>query len=319
MSLAVRRPLPPSPVEGDERIRPITDREFALFQGLIHRDAGIFLAPAKKALLVGRLSKRLRALGLSSFGAYYARIVDEGDGAERMQMLDCVSTNETHFFREPRQFEFLESRVIPAWKERCGPRVIRAWSGGCSTGEEPFSLAMVLLRHFPPGSGRQIEIVATDISTRALARAEEAVWPLEKSSEIPLAYRRAFMLRGTASQEGRMKAGPEIRSLVRFHRMNLNDDRYTIRGPFHLIFCRNVLIYFQAETKRRVIDRLLDALAPDGLLFLGHAESLNAVTDRVRGVFPAVYTHARRPDAPAPRSGKASKAAMPAPAEKRTA
>lgn len=275
-----------------ERIHTITEREFGLFQALILREAGIYLAPAKKALLVGRLSKRLRALGLTSFDAYYRRIVDEDDRAERIEMLDCVSTNETHFFREPRQFEFLERQVISAWKQR-GPRVLRVWSAGCSTGEEPFSLAMLLRHHFPPGCGREIEILATDISTRVLARAEAGVWPIERAREIPLSYRRAFMLRGTASQEGRMKAGPEIRALVRFERLNLNEERYPVRGPFHLIFCRNVLIYFQAETKLRVIHRLLDALAPDGLLFLGHAESLNAVTDRVTTVVPTVYAHAR--------------------------
>jgi chemotaxis protein methyltransferase CheR len=279
-------------LDGVERIRPISEREFTLFQGLILGEAGIYLAPAKKALLVGRLSKRLRALGLSSFGAYYQRIVEEDDREERMQMLDCIATNETHFFREPRQFEFLEKQVIPVWKER-GPRVLRVWSAGCSTGEEPYSLAMMLLHHFPPGSGRQIEILATDISTRVLARAEAAVWPIDKAPEIPLAYRKAFMLRGTASQDGRMKAAPEIRSLVRFERLNLNDERYGVRGPFHMIFCRNVLIYFQMETKLKVIHRLLDVLAPDGLLFLGHAESLNAVTDRVATVVPTVYAHAR--------------------------
>ncbi|HTR02855.1 MAG TPA: protein-glutamate O-methyltransferase CheR [Thermoanaerobaculia bacterium] len=291
--------LPESSLDAIERIRPLNEREFALFQALILREAGIYLAPAKKALLVGRLSKRLRALNLSSFGEYYRRIVEEDDREERVQMLDCVSTNETHFFREPRQFEFLERQVIPVWKER-GPRVLRLWSAGCSTGEEPYSLAMLLLHHFPPGSGREIEILATDLSTRVLARAEAGVWPIDRAKEIPLPYRRAFMLRGTASQEGRMKAGPEIRDLVRFERLNLNDERYPVRGPFHLIFCRNVLIYFQLETKLKVIHRLLDVLSPDGLLFLGHAESLNAVTDRVTTVVPTVYTHAKAKAAAAP-------------------
>ena len=243
MTLVARR-APVSAIDPIERIRPITEREFSLFQALILRESGIFLVPAKKALLVGRLSKRLRALGLSSFGSYYERIVDEDDREERLAMLDCVSTNEPHFFREPRQFEFLERQVVPHWRQH-GPRVLRIWSAGCSTGEEPYSLAMMLLHHFPPYTGRQIEILATDISTRVLARAEAAVWPIDKASEIPISYRRAFMLRGTDSQEGKMKAAPEIRSLVRFERMNLNEERYPIRGPFHLIFCRNVLIYFQ--------------------------------------------------------------------------
>ena len=293
MTLAARRP-PATPLGAIERVRPITEREFTLFQALILKESGIFLAPAKKALLVGRLAKRLRALGLTSYGAYYERIVEQDDREERVAMLDCISTNETHFFREPRQFEFLERQVVPHWKQH-GPRVLRVWSAGCSTGEEPYSLAMLLLHHFPPGTGREIEILATDISTRALSRAEAAVWPIDKASEIPISYRRAFMLRGTDSQEGKMKAAPEIRSLVRFERMNLNEERYPVRGPFHLIFCRNVLIYFQMETKLKVIHRLLDVLAPDGLLFLGHAESLNAVTDRVATIVPTVYAHAKSP------------------------
>jgi len=275
-----------------DRLPAISDRAFALFQALIQREAGIYLAPAKKALLVGRLAKRLRALGLSSFEEYYRRIVDEEDLEERTEMLDCISTNETHFFREPRQFEFLERQVIPAWKQR-GLRTLRIWSAGCSTGEEAFSLAMLLRHHFPPGGGRQIEILGTDISTRVLARAEAAIFPIDRADEIPISYRRAFMLRGTGPQEGRMKAAPEIREMVRFERVNLNEERYPVRGPFDLIFCRNVLIYFQSETKLKVIHRLLDLLAPEGLLFLGHAESLNAVTDRVTTVVPTVYAPAR--------------------------
>jgi len=270
-------PRPRAGFEAGERIHAITDREFALFQSLIQREVGIHLAPVKKALLVGRLSKRLRTLGLTTFEAYYRRIVDEDDRAERLEMLDCVSTNETHFFREPRQFEFLERQVIPAWK-RDMPRLLRIWSAGCSTGEEPFSLAMLLRHHFPPGSGREIEILGTDISTRALARAEAAVWPIDRASEIPLSYRRAFMMRGTGPQEGRMKAAPEIRELVRFERVNLNEDRYPVQGPFHLIFCRNVLIYFNHGSRRRVIDTLHRKLVKGGYLLLGHSESLINIT-----------------------------------------
>src|SRR5688572_7467187 len=140
----------------------VTDKEFALFQALIHQDAGIFLSPAKKALLVGRLSQRLRELSLTSFGAYYRRIV-EGDSAERARMLDCICTNETRFFREPGHFDFLERQVFPNWAER-NPRRIRVWSAGCSTGEEPYSLAMTLLHNLPSSRGWDIEVLGTDLS-----------------------------------------------------------------------------------------------------------------------------------------------------------
>jgi chemotaxis protein methyltransferase CheR len=282
-------------LENPASIRPITDHEFALFQALIHKVAGIYLCPIKKALLVGRLNKRLRELGLHSFRQYYDRI-KQGDREELVCMLDSISTNETQFFRQPRQFQFLEEQVFPQWSARAAahrmPRRIRAWSTGCSTGQEPYTLAMILLDHFPPSSGWAVEILATDLSTRALERARKAVWPVEKADEIPEKYLKSYMLKGTGKQQGIMKAGPEISSIVRFGRVNLNDDTYPVAGPFDLIFCRNVLIYFDVESKTRVIHRLLDYLAPDGYLFIGQAEGLHGLTDRVRSVFPTVYGHA---------------------------
>jgi chemotaxis protein methyltransferase CheR len=272
-------------------------REFSLLRDLIHKEAGIYLSEAKRALVVGRLSRRLRELRLRSFDAYY-RVV-EADDEERVRMLDCICTNETHFFREPRQFEFLEERVFPEWIARGAsgsiPRRIRAWSAACSTGEEPYSLAMTLLAHFPPGSGWEIDILATDLSTRALERAKAGLWRVEKAAEIPLGHLKAFMLRGTGAQEGVMKAGPGIRSVLRFARVNLNEARYPVGGPFDLVFCRNVLIYFDSASKARVVSRLLGQLAPEGHLFLGHAESLAGLTDRARSVGPTVYVHAATP------------------------
>jgi len=275
----------------------ISAKEFALFRDLIQRESGIFLSEAKKALVVGRLGRRLRELGLRSLAAYY-RLLVEGDEQERTRMLDCICTNETHFFREPRQFEFLEQRVFPDWAARAAagrPRRIRAWSAACSTGEEPYSLAMTLLAHFPPSSGWTLEILASDLSTRALDQARAGLWSVDKAREIPERYLKAFMLRGTGAQEGVMKAGPEIRSLLRFQRVNLNQDRYPVQGPFDLVFCRNVLIYFDVASKARVVHRLLDELAPGGYLFLGHAESLTGLSDRGRSVGPTVYVRAHEP------------------------
>ncbi|TAK01055.1 MAG: protein-glutamate O-methyltransferase CheR [Candidatus Manganitrophaceae bacterium] len=281
-----------SPAPEETGIRPITDREFSLFQELIYKEAGIYLSGAKKPLLEGRLSRRMRELGLHSFNAYYHRVLEQGE-AERVRLLDAVSTNETHFFREPLQFEFLERRLFPEWAREAElgrrPRKIRAWSAGCSSGEEPYSLAMTLLFHFPSTSGWNVEIFATDLSTRMLERARNPIWPIEKTKEIPPQYLKPFMLRGTRSQEGKIKAGPEIRSVVRFDRLNLNEDGYPFSGPFDLIFCRNVLIYFDTESKKRVLDRLLRSLSPAGHLFIGHAESLTGLGDRVRSVIPTVY------------------------------
>lgn len=274
-------------------LQPITEQQFSRFQKLIYSVAGIHLAPHKKALLEARLSKLIRELGLDSFDAYYKHVVSAAQGDELIRMLDRVSTNETHFFREPRQFEFLENRVFSEWREKATsglkPKQLRLWSAGCSTGEEPYSIAMLLLDHFPQHGDWQLEILATDLSTRVLDKAQAAVWPIVKAQEIPEKYLKQYMLRGTGSQHGKMKAGAEIRSLIRFERLNLNDERYPVTGRFDAIFCRNVLIYFDTPSRTRVIERLIDSLAPSGYLFVGHAESLNGITDRARQVMPTIY------------------------------
>ncbi len=245
----------------------------------------------KKALLVGRLARRLRELGIASFGAYYERVAD--DEAERIRMLDAICTNETHFFREPRHFEFLEDRVYPAWRAEAdaGRRARRArvWSAACSTGEEPYSIAMSLLRAFP--SGWELEVLASDLSTRVLDRASAGIWPIEKAKEIPQEHLKAFMLKGYGAQEGLMKAGPEVRAIVRFARVNLVGEPWPA-GPFDLVFCRNVLIYFDRAAKIRVVERLLERLDPAGYLFLGHAASLGGFTTRARPVVPTIYAAA---------------------------
>ena len=287
---AGRPALPPESIQAASP--QISDREFALFQDLIRRTAGIHLSDVKKALVLSRLSRRLRQLGFATFHEYYDHLLS-GDQEECVRMIDCMTTNETRFFREEDQFRFLESDVLPAWRAEAEaggrPRHVRAWCAGCSTGEEPYSLAMVLLRALPPGAGWVIDILATDLSTRALDHARQAVWPIDRAAEIPAEYLKAYMLRGTRSQEGRMKAGPKIRALVRFERLNLNDERYAVTGPFDLVLCRNVLIYFDEELKGQVIGRLLEFLRPDGYLLTGHAEGLVGLTSRLRTVRPSIF------------------------------
>jgi chemotaxis protein methyltransferase CheR len=265
----------------------ISLREFRLFQSLVYREAGISLSDQKRALLVGRLAPRLRALALPSFDAYYERVNE--DANELVSMIDAVCTNETHFFREPKQFEFLETQTLPAWRAAAEAgqrkREVRVWSAACSTGEEPYSLAMSLAANLPDW---KIEIVGTDLSTKALARASSGIWSIERAKEIPVHFRKAFMLKGSASQEGKMAARPELSSMIRFARLNLHHESYPIAGKFDLIFCRNVLIYFDGPSKTRVINRLLDRLDPEGLFFLGHSESLTGF-DRVRQAGPTVY------------------------------
>jgi chemotaxis protein methyltransferase CheR len=214
-------------------------------------------------------------------------------------MIESLCTHETSFFREPRQFELLERQVIPGWLRASSsghrPRRVRAWSAGCATGEEPFSIAMLLALHLPASAGWDCQVLATDLSGRALGQASAATWPIRRAAEIPEHLLKRFMLKGVRSQEGTMRASPELQTLVRFRQLNLNDAVYpSAPGDplFDLIFCRNVLIYFDAASRGRVLERLLRLLAPDGLLFLGHSESLLGWNGRVRNVFPSVYAHA---------------------------
>jgi chemotaxis protein methyltransferase CheR len=270
----------------------IRAHEFQRLQRLIESSAGIFVT--HPTLLVQRLTARLEIAGCTSFGAYCDRV--EVDDDERACMVECVCTHETRFFREPRQMKLLETELCSAWRARAEaaerPRILRAWSAGCATGEEPYSIAMVLLSELP---GFSVDVLATDLSRSALARAAQGVWSVERASEIPEPYLQRFMLEGHGTHAGRMCATAKLRSVVRTQIQNLHDGKYAVQGPFDLIFCRNVLIYFRETERLRVVERLLRHLAPDGYLFLGHAEGLASHLASVRAVGPIVYTHRGSP------------------------
>lgn len=273
-------------------LMPMSEREFRGFRELVYRESGIHISEHKRELLVARLSRRIRTLGMVRFGEYLALV--EREAQERVEMLDRIVTNETRFFREPKQFEFLETEVVPRWRaeaeKRLRSRRVRVWSAGCSTGQEPYSIAMTLLAHL---EGWDVEVLATDISNRALRQAMAGVWPADKAPEIPEAYRKSFMLRGVRSQDGRMSATEQARSAIRFQRLNLNDELPEL-GVFDLIFCRNVLIYFDVPSRTKAVTRILARLAPSGFLFLGHSESLLSSGLRLRPVAPSVYTRMAR-------------------------
>jgi chemotaxis protein methyltransferase CheR len=279
-----------------QSVTEISDDEFALFQSLICREAGIHLAASKKPMLVSRLMRRVSALNLESFGDYYRHVIN--DRAEEMvRLLDAISTNETWFFRNPKHFSFVKDTLCPAWiteaKEGRRPRRVTAWSAAASTGEEPFSLAMVLLDGLP---GWDVKILASDLSSRVLERAQAATWSMEKSGDIPGPYLKRYMLRGSGAQDGKMRAGSEIRDIVTFRRFNLNDEFWSIESdePFDLVFCRNVLMYFEAKRRERVLRRIIKRLPPRGYLFLGDAEGLSGF-EGIRMVVPAVHTPKTNP------------------------
>jgi len=266
---------------------------FAKFQQLIYRETGIWLSESKTALLCGRLARRLRALQLSTLSEYYQVVLQPDQHNERMLMIDAITTNETRFFREPKHFEYLANTVFPRWRKLVGQGLrskrIRIWSAGCSSGEEPYSLAMLLAKHFPETEGWEPSVLATDISNRMLATASEGIYPIGSRLDIPNILLQEFMLRGFAEHEGKMKVAREIRQMVEFKRLNLDAEPYPVSETFDAIFCRNVLIYFDVASKSRVVEKLMRHLSPQGLLFIGHAENLHSLTRSMRSVAPTVY------------------------------
>ena len=271
----------------------ISSALFRKFQRIVYDESGIWLGEHKQALLTGRLARRLRLLGLESFQEYFCLVTQPDQLHERALMIDCITTNQTHFFREPRHYDFLTQQVFPRWHQHAiaGERTkaLRVWSAACSTGEEPYSLAMLLLKHFPPDQGWNIEILATDICTRVLEKGRAGLYPIEKAKEISAEFLRAYMLKGRGEQRGVMQVSPELRRIVRFARLNLHADTYPIFGCFDLIFCRNVLIYFDQNSKQKVIGGILRHLAPTGLLFVGHSEHLGSIVPCLNAVAPTVY------------------------------
>jgi chemotaxis protein methyltransferase CheR len=270
----------------------LSKREFGQFRDLIRAETGIFLSDAKQSLLQGRLSRRVRELGLASFGRYFDLVTSPDAHAEFVRMLDLVTTNETHFFREPHHFDYLEQKVFPEWAARADAgerdKRIRVWSAGCSSGEEPFSMAMVLSAHFPSDRGWDVRILASDLSTRMLDAARAATWPLDKGNRIPERLLKRFMLRGVGPREGEMRAAPELREMIRFERINLSEAPQPSDGPFDIVLCRNVLIYFDASKRLEVADNLIAQLKPVGFFFVGHAESVRAER-RLVCVYPTIY------------------------------
>jgi chemotaxis protein methyltransferase CheR len=275
------------------RFREPSETEFARFCTLIYSAAGISLNESKRALVTRRLNARLKSLNIETLDEYVECILADESGAEMVACLDLIATNETHFFREQPHFDHLVTRVFPRWHAEAASgqrsKLIRVWSAACSTGQEPYSIAMLLLEHFNRADGWEFDIHASDISTHALDIARRGDWAVDKAREIPEELLQRYMMRGVGSNIGRMRASRELRDMVQFSRINLNEETYPIQGSFDLVFCRNVLIYFSQEGRKNVIERLTDRLTSDGLLFVGHAESLHQHRHRLRAVLPTVY------------------------------
>jgi chemotaxis protein methyltransferase CheR len=268
--------------------RPLKASEFSKISQLAYETFGLDLPPGKENLVSVRLGKHIRTAGFRSFDDYYQHVVQDSTGESLIQIIDALTTNHTSFFREPAHFDFLRNTLLPAWKNR---GAINIWSAACSSGEEPYTIAMCLLDEFGPAAPGKARILATDISTRVLARAEQAIYPAEHFSALPGLDLRKYWLRGEGEWAGSYRAKRTLRELVEFRRLNLLEPASTI-GRFALIFCRNVMIYFDKPTQRQVVRNLIACLEPDGYLLTGHAESLTGIDHGLRYVQPAVYCKA---------------------------
>ena len=258
-------------------------RHFDTISQTVYQIAGITLPRGKEGLVQARLSKRIRALDLDGFEDYLARVRNDRSGAESAIMVDLLTTNKTSFFRESQHFDFLSQHVFPALHTARAP--VRIWSAGCSSGEEPYTLAMLLREEFGTGERGDMRILATDISARVLERAKKGVYAPNLLDGIPPALLHRYFNR---TPEGEHSASGELRSLIRFARLNLMES-WPMRGPFDAILCRNVMIYFDPPTRERLVQRFHALLAPGGHLFVGHSETLSSLSHSFRYVEPAVY------------------------------
>ncbi|OKY76282.1 MAG: protein-glutamate O-methyltransferase [Desulfobulbaceae bacterium DB1] len=267
----------------------LTDDDFKKFSTLIFSKTGIYLKPEKKELLNARLGKRLRACGITSFADYYDLVVHDASGSELVHLINCVSTNFTSFFREKAHFDFLESTVLPQFVESGrASSGMKVWSAACSSGEEPYTLAMALSMFMTANPAFRFSLLATDISTKVLSVAEKGIYSMDKMDKVPQEYLKRFFQKGVGKCAGYVKAKDELSRFVTFRRFNLMDD-FPWKGEMDVIFCRNVMIYFTRETQMELVEKFYHCLAPGGYLFIGHSESLTSITNRFRQAATTVY------------------------------
>ncbi len=271
----------------------LSESDFRRLSSFISDRCGIKLPPSKKTMLEGRLRKRLRALGLSDFGQYCDYILSRSEtDPEHVHMIDAVTTNKTDFLREPQHFDFLAGTAVPHLQEVHGLGVksrLNIWSAGCSTGEEPYTLAMCLMEYGRNVMPLDFHILATDISARVLEYARRAVYEHEKVDPIPLAWRQKYLLRSKDRKKDLVRVVPELRNLVKFQQLNLMADHFGHQEPLGVIFCRNVLIYFNRPTQLAVLDRCCRHLLRGGYLFVGHSETLHGLDLPLVQAAPTIY------------------------------
>jgi len=274
----------------------LSTRDFGRLSNLIYDKAGIRLGSEKKTMLEVRIKRRLKALALRSYSEYCDYLfAHQGLKEELVPLIDVVTTNKTDFFREPAHFNFLVEKALPdLTAHNAGGRPLLVWSAGCSSGEEPYTLAMVLSEYAVTHPGFRFRILATDISTHVLEKAELAVYATDVVRPVPAALRKKYLMTSRAPGSSRVRVVPELRRLVEFRRLNFMDTDYGLSEKADAIFCRNVIIYFDRQTQEQVLGKLARRLVPRGYLFVGHAETLHDMDLPLTPVAPALY---RRVDA----------------------
>ncbi len=272
---------------GSLETRPVSEalsqREFDQIAGLAYRTCGIDLKNGKQELVQARLGKKIRQGRFSSFKQYYEHVVADTTGEELIALLDALTTNFTSFLREAAHFDLLRKTIVPGLKGQ-----IRIWSAACSTGEEPYTIAFSLLEELGAPAASRIQILASDISSRALAAAERGAYEAERFKEFPQEWLSRYLLRGSGRWEGWYRVKPPLRRMIEFRRLNLM-EQFCPAQPFQVIFCRNVMIYFNKETQGQLVNRFAPCLEPGGYLLIGHAESLTGLEHPYNYIKPAVY------------------------------
>lgn len=262
---------------------------FNQFRDIIYQASGISLSDKKESLVSARIGKRMRALGIEKPKDYLALVKSDETGEEIVQMLDAISTNVTSFYRESSHFEFV-SIVFKKWLDQ-GQKVFRFWSAASSTGEEPYTLAMVVMEALA-GRKMDVKILGTDISTRVLDNCRKGIYKAEKISSIPPFIREKYTEHCNINDISSYVMKPELKQLISFSRLNLSKPPFPMNGPFDIVFCRNVMIYFDNEVRKRLLDEIFRLVKPGGYLLVGHAESLTGMLSGFQAVKPSIYTKA---------------------------
>lgn len=271
----------------DNREFVFTDDDFFHIRDLLGSHAGIVLSEIKKDLVYGRLSKRLRKLGINRFDDYLTKV--EADEGELVEFINALTTNLTSFFRENHHFEFMTNELLPALiKEKAANRKLRIWSAGCSTGEEPYSIAMTVRDVFKDLAGWDIKIIATDLDTNVVNAASSGVYPIERVKGLPAKRLKRWFRKGVGQNDGYVRVVDDLRTMIEFRPLNLLGG-WPMKDSFDFMFCRNVVIYFDKDTQRKLFDRYANVIKEQGHLFIGHSESLHSVSDRFSLVGNTIY------------------------------